>query len=119
MEHKDQMPEVVRLTIPFGRDRLDASLPKWNLARVLAPPISEHPALLGEGDPLRLPLDHPIDSKTLEEWVRGKRSMVNTPATTPVPGQANKPFRSCCSVAGKPIQISASLSWWASATIDR
>jgi nickel-dependent lactate racemase len=70
------MPEVVRLTIPFGRSRLDVCLPKGNLACVLMPPIGEHPNSLGEEDPLRLALDHPIDSEPLEEWVRGKHSMV-------------------------------------------
>jgi len=76
MEQKNQISEVIRFTLPFGRGKLEGCLPKGNLACVLAPPIRERSTSSGEEDLLHIALDHPIESKPLEEWVEGKRSMV-------------------------------------------
>lgn len=84
---------MANITLPFGREKIVASIPDERLAGVLQSKAHDYKPAAGESELVRQALENPIASPRLRELAKGKKNIViiSSDHTRPVPSKVILP----------------------------
>ncbi len=84
---------MANITLPFGREKIVASIPDERLAGVLQSKAHDYKPAAGESGLVRQALENPIASPRLRELAKGKKNIViiSSDHTRPVPSKVILP----------------------------
>ncbi|CAH2213641.1 nickel-dependent lactate racemase [Tepidibacter aestuarii] len=85
---------MASIKMPYSKSSIDANIPDKNLIKILESKVHNYRPELSQLEIVHKALDNPIESKSLEELVKGKNNMViiTSDHTRPVPSKITMPI---------------------------